>query len=111
MNNNNSDFGVLGERIKGLRKEQRMTQAEFAAEIGVEPLHISNVERGKKTLSQRKLERVCKRFSISLAELISTDNLEDIDLKFDLIGEITETLELLDLPQVRLIKTMVCSLR
>jgi transcriptional regulator with XRE-family HTH domain len=100
----------LGERIKELRKAQGMTQAEFASEIGVASLHISNVERGKKRLSQRKLEIVCTRFCISLAELISTDSFEDVDIKLELIDEIVNTLEWLELPKVRLIKTMICSL-
>ena len=100
----------IGEKIKWLRKAQGMTQAEFASELGVAPLHISNVERGKKRLSQSKLECVCKRFSVSLAELITTDSFEDVDLKLELIDEIVKTLEWLELSQVRIIKAMICAL-
>jgi transcriptional regulator with XRE-family HTH domain len=109
--NSTSKLGIIGERIKRLRKAQSMTQAEFAAEIGVEPLHISNIERGKKGISFGKLERICKQFSINMVDLIPINDFEDADLKYDLIDEIVETLELLDLSQVRLIKTMVCSLQ
>ena len=61
---------VLGGRIKHFRKEFGMTQQAFADMIGVEALHISNVERGKKGLSLDVMVSVCSLFNISMADLL-----------------------------------------
>ncbi len=39
-------YDALGKRIRDARKKKRLTQQQVAEKIGVEPSHISNVERG-----------------------------------------------------------------
>ena len=38
-------YDALGKRIRDARKKKRLTQQQVAEKIGVEPSHISNVER------------------------------------------------------------------
>lgn len=61
---------ILGNRIKHFRKKFGMTQEEFANLIGVEPLHISNVERGKKGLSLDVMVSICDHLNISMDDLL-----------------------------------------
>ena len=100
----------LGDKIKELRKTQGMTQLEFASEIGVGACHISNVERGQKTLSMDKLETVCKKFSINMSELMPVDEGDSTVQRERMISQILKVVETLDLPKLRIVKTMVCSL-
>ena len=88
-----------------------MTQEELASELGVEPLHISNIERGKKGISLDMLLLMCKCFDVGVGDLLPIGEHEDNELKTKWISEILETLDALELSQVGLIKTMVCSLR
>ena len=102
---------TLCERIKHYRTLYGMTQEEFALELGVESLHISNLERGKKGVSFDMLAQICKRFDIGIAELFPDFESESADLKKRWIAEILKTLEDLDTSQVGMVKTMVCSLK
>lgn len=102
---------VLSEKIKHCRKTYGMTQEEFAAELGVESLHISNIERGKKGASLELLLNICKRFNVSMSSLMPVEDQQSVGLKAKWIDEIVETLEALELSQIGLIKTMICSLK
>ena len=59
----------LGETIRGLRKSQRLTQAQLAEEIGVDESYISKIETGRLnyTPSQETLRL--------LAQVLKTDPL------------------------------------
>lgn len=102
---------VLRQKIKYYRILNSMTQEELATEIGVEPLHISCVERGRKRLGLDKLVLVCKRFNITMADLIPIEQQYESDRKEKWIGEVVDTLLSLDASQVGVVRTMVCSLR
>jgi transcriptional regulator with XRE-family HTH domain len=101
---------VLSGKIKHYRKVFGMTQEEFASELGVEALHISNIERGKKGISLEMLLLICKRFNVSMSDLMPVTH-EGAELKAKWIAEILETLEVLEPSQVGIVKTMVCALR
>lgn len=47
----NFDYSIMGQRIKLRRKEQKLTQAEFAEKLGVSPNHVSAIECGTQHLS------------------------------------------------------------
>jgi len=102
---------ILSQKIRYYRNLKNMTQEELAQEIGVEPLHISCVERGSKGLRLSKLELLCKCFNITMADLLPVDTQEDPEEKIMWIDEIVDTLETLEPSQVGMLKTMVRSLR
>ena len=101
---------VLSEKIRQYRKMYGMTQEELASAVGVEPLHISNIERGKKGISLDMMLLICKCFDIGLDDLLPTGEHEGTEMKAKWISEINETLDRLEYSKVGLIKTMVCSL-
>jgi len=100
----------LNETIKQYRKALGMTQEKFATEIGVEPQHISAVERGIKGISIDKLKEIRRKFHISMDDLLPIGEFDD-SLKEKWIGEITDYLREMDAIQVGLLKRMIGSMR
>ena len=50
----------IGQRIRRLRISNDFTQSEFAEEIDISINFLSEVENGKKGLSQETLARICQ---------------------------------------------------
>ncbi|TMD10324.1 MAG: helix-turn-helix transcriptional regulator [Chloroflexi bacterium] len=50
---------VLGSVLRARREAARRTLSEIAAEAGLSPAHLSEVERGRKEVSGGDLRRAC----------------------------------------------------
>jgi len=71
----NDDFlKSLGQRIRGLRKESRLTQEQLSTRADLHRTFIADVERGKRNLSAQNLNKIAKALEVSLAGLF--DGLE-----------------------------------
>lgn len=66
----NEDYENLGARVKELRIQMDLTQAEVAAKLNVTPGYISNVENNRTAMSLRILIYYAKLLNISLDSLI-----------------------------------------
>ena len=66
-----TDYMMLGERIRKVRLEQGLTQAEFASRIGSALGTVSNVELKKNTPSRRWVQRIADEFHVSLQWLLT----------------------------------------
>ncbi len=62
-----SRFGL---RLRQLRRDHNMTQLRMAVEFGIDRTYISDVERGRKSISLPMLEVVALGFQVSLSELL-----------------------------------------
>lgn len=62
-----SRFGV---RLRELRRERNLTQLRMAVEFGIDRTFISDVERGRKSISLPMLEVLALGFNLSLSELL-----------------------------------------
>lgn len=62
-----SRFGV---RLRELRRDRNMTQLRMAVEFGIDRTFISDVERGRKSISLPMLEVMALGFNLSLSELL-----------------------------------------
>jgi len=62
-----------GERIKTIRKGERLSQAKFAKEIGYSQGYIKDIELGKVKPSRRVLEAISQRFDVSIDFLLKGD--------------------------------------
>lgn len=102
---------TLGQRIRYYRKQNSMTQGELALKIGVEPLHITNIETGKKGVSLDKLMLICQCLHVSLSDILPIDVQDDLELRQRWTGEIVSAIDALDTTQLGIVRTMVCSLR
>lgn len=54
----------IGERIKQIRKDEHLTQTEFANEFGLSHSHISNIENNREKPSETLLLFICSRFNV-----------------------------------------------
>lgn len=62
-----SRFGL---RLRQLRRDRNMTQLRIAVEFGIDRTFISDVERGRKSISLPMLEVLALGFQLSLSELL-----------------------------------------
>ncbi len=62
-----SRFGL---RLRELRRDRNMTQLRMAVEFGIDRTFISDVERGRKSISLPMLEVLALGFRLSLSELL-----------------------------------------
>jgi DNA-binding XRE family transcriptional regulator len=60
-------FGV---RMRELRKERQWTQLYMATHLGIDRSHLSDVERGRKSMTLSLIQVVALGFGISVAELL-----------------------------------------
>jgi len=61
-------------KLKELRKNSNMTQAELAKLSGISQCHLSCMERGEKQPTLPILKRLAVALKISVAELIDDDD-------------------------------------
>ena len=54
----------IGEPIKILRKEEDMTQREFAGRLSISQSYLSGIEKGNELPADRLLKLVCLEFGI-----------------------------------------------
>ena len=79
----------LGLRIQELRKSKNMTQEKLAEKIGLDTPNLSNIERGKRFVSESTLEKIIKALNISEKELFDFGHIKP---KQELINKINEIL-------------------
>ena len=64
----------IGDKIKILRKDKKLTQREFGKLIGKSESSIKKYESGVTTIPLDILNQIAKVFDISLSEFICSDN-------------------------------------
>jgi transcriptional regulator with XRE-family HTH domain len=64
------DWVTIGARLRKLRKDRELTQADFAAIAGITRSHIAKVEKGSDRLSLDALGLLADEFKTSIAWLI-----------------------------------------
>lgn len=60
----------LGERIKSLRKQHRLSQAELASRVGINPTHLGRLESGRFTPSVEVLMKLATVFELTTDALL-----------------------------------------
>ncbi|HKG48870.1 MAG TPA: helix-turn-helix transcriptional regulator [Actinomycetales bacterium] len=68
---------VLGERLRVLRRQRGRTLSETAAQAGISPQYLSEIERGRKEPSSEMIAAVAGALGTTLVDLTSqvTDDL------------------------------------
>ena len=61
----------IGQRIRGLRLSQGLSQERLALETGIDRTYIASVEAGKRNISIEKLQEFWIFFKISPSEFFS----------------------------------------
>lgn len=65
---------LLAKNIKSLRLKNNLTQENFAEKIGLSLNGVSNIERNRYQPTAETIDRICKAFNITPAELLLVPN-------------------------------------
>jgi len=60
----------LGENLRKLRLEKKMSQSDLATALGVDGAYISNIENGRMNPTLSTLEKIAGALGISSSELL-----------------------------------------
>lgn len=60
----------FGHRLKELRESRNLTQMQLALKCGIDRTYVSNLERGRSSISLFLLEVIAIGFGMSLSELL-----------------------------------------
>src|SRR5258706_7764952 len=69
---------LVGQRIRELRKDRSLTQAELAAKIGIQQSDLCRMETGEYKVSLESLFKVLKIFEMNIAEFFHLSATADI---------------------------------
>ncbi len=64
------DLKEIGGRVRALRKERGLSQADLACVLDVDETAISKIENGKRGLATAELAQLCEHFQMSSDELL-----------------------------------------
>ena len=53
------DYYALGQRIREIRRQKNMTQAQLAERIGISTSFVGHIERGSRIISLETFARLC----------------------------------------------------
>ena len=84
---------LLGQRIREQREQQNINQEKFAEMVGISNVHLSEIERGKKTPSMEAFIRIVNALDTPADYLL---RYEVKTMKHVIFNEITEKMK--DLP-------------
>lgn len=76
----------MNERIKNVRLELGLTMEEFGSRLNVARSTISNIESGRKNVSQRTINDICREFNVN-PEYLSGES-EDMFLEMSRSDEL-----------------------
>lgn len=65
----------LGERIKKLRNNAKLSQEKFALLIDMDRTYFASIEMGKRNVSLRNIEKIAKGLNTTLSQLF--DGIEE----------------------------------
>ncbi|MBQ8001779.1 MAG: helix-turn-helix transcriptional regulator [Ruminococcus sp.] len=82
------DYVKIGQRIRKLRKEKGWTQARLAEKSGVEPSHISHIERAATKLSLPTLISLANTLDATLDELVYGSLIKSSHISCGIIDEL-----------------------
>lgn len=61
---------TFGKRVKEIRLKKGFSQGDLAKILDVHPTDISGIERGKRNMSLKNIERLAKALGVTIEELI-----------------------------------------
>ncbi|MCM8568907.1 helix-turn-helix domain-containing protein [Gramella jeungdoensis] len=68
----------VGKRILHLRNDLGLSQEKLALKADIDRTYLTGVENGKRNISIKNIEKICKALEISLKDFFN-DNLFDLN--------------------------------
>ena len=82
---------MLGQRLKQLRRERRMTQHDLAQQLGISASAIGMYEQGRREPDHETLIKICNYFRVSSDFLLHAHSSSSGELE-DIIHELKQTM-------------------
>lgn len=60
----------FGRRVKELRLQKELSQGKLAKLLDVHPTYISGIERGKRNMSLKNIEKLAKALNSNIKDLL-----------------------------------------
>ena len=67
------DFSLIGQRIREVRSDKKLTQEYLAEKTGVNVSHISNIETNKAKVSLTLLVGICNALDVTMDYLLENE--------------------------------------
>lgn len=78
-------MGTFGERLRQLRKELHLTQAELGKQLGLGETSLSKVEAGSSRLTEAAIKLICATYKVNYewltegrGDMFQAESLEDL---------------------------------
>lgn len=78
---------MIGERIKQVRKERKISQVDFAKELGITQAYVSKLEKGSENPSDMLLKFISFRFGVSYNWLKTGEECNECKVYTDIIND------------------------
>lgn len=69
----NPDLIALGQRVRALRKEAKLTQEKLAEHAGLSANYVGEVERGERNLSALALFATARGLGVGISSLFESE--------------------------------------
>jgi transcriptional regulator with XRE-family HTH domain len=74
---NDPDLVLLGKRIQQIRREQGISQEDFANKHGIGRSYLSGIERGARNITVKKLLQIQRCLGVPMASLFEWSEFGD----------------------------------
>lgn len=91
-----TDFELLGQRLKILRKNYNLNQKEFSKKINISSATLSAYEIGAKNPSTAVLKKIHEEFNVSIDWICGLSNRESTEIKIEKYSDIIKVLLSID---------------
>ena len=81
---------LINSNIKELRLRHHLTQEEFAEKLGISIQGVSNIERNRYQPTADTVNRICKAFKITPAELLLVKSSANQDIIKNIVTLLTD---------------------
>lgn len=79
---------MSGERVRAIRKSLGLTLEKFGEKVGVGKTAISNIEKGKRNLTEQMTKSICREFGVDYMWLTTGEGEMFVDTDDDFIERI-----------------------
>lgn len=103
---------IIGDRIRRLRKQKGLTQQELAEKVGMEYTMIGRVEQGVRNLTIEGILKVAEALDADANYILAQKKKKTpLTEKDKLLEEITQEIELLNLPQLKMLDHLLTAVK
>ena len=90
MGGENMDYFTIGQRIRALRKEKKLSQQQLAEKVWISTTHMSHIENGSTKLSLPVLVDLAAALGVSTNEILSGQGKESRGEDYAQVKEILD---------------------